>query len=211
MKFHSAKGLDALINRCQKAGIICIADEIMTGFGKTGKNFASEYLENNPDIICLSKALTAGMFPLSITSCSQPIFDGFLSEEVHKGFFHAHTYSAHPLGCAAALASIELLSSIDIIERRAYIEKAHKIFAGTIEDHPKVKEVRCLGVIIAIDLNLQMERYGNLRDQLYQFFMDRGVLLRPLGNTVYVLPPYVITNAQLEKIYQSIKEVLETF
>lgn len=211
MKFHSAKGLDALINRCQKAGIICIADEIMTGFGKTGKNFASEYLENNPDIICLSKALTAGMFPLSITSCSQPIFDRFLSEEVHKGFFHAHTYSAHPLGCAAALASIELLSSIDIIERRAYIEKAHKNFADTIEDHPKVKEVRCLGVIIAIDLNLQMERYGNLRDQLYQFFMDRGVLLRPLGNTVYVLPPYVITNAQLEKIYQSIKEVLETF
>ncbi len=211
MKFHSAKGLDMLIEKCQNAGIICIADEIMTGFGKTGKNFASDYLDNNPDIICLSKALTAGMFPLSITSCSQAIFDGFLSEEVHKGFFHAHTYSAHPLGCAAALASIHLLSSPEIIERRAYIEEAHKSFANTITEHPKVKEVRCLGVIIAIDLNIEMERYGNLRDQLYRFFMDRGVLLRPLGNTVYVLPPYVITNEQLEKVYHSIQEVLETF
>jgi adenosylmethionine-8-amino-7-oxononanoate aminotransferase len=109
------------------------------------------------------------------------------------------------------LASIHLLSSPEILERRAYIENAHKKFAATIEKHPKVKEVRCLGVIIAVDLNLEMERYGNLRDQLYRFFMDRGVLLRPLGNTVYVLPPYVITNEQLEKVYQSIKEVLEVF
>jgi adenosylmethionine-8-amino-7-oxononanoate aminotransferase len=211
MKFHSAKGLDVLIKKCQEAGVICIADEIMTGFGKTGKNFASDYLDNNPDIICLSKALTAGMFPLSITSCSQAIFDGFLSEEVHKGFFHAHTFSAHPLGCAVAIAGIELLSSPEIIERRAYIENAHKEFAARIEENSKVKEVRCLGVILAIDLNLKMERYGNLRDQLYQFFMDRGVMIRPLGNTVYVLPPYVITNAQLEKVYRSIEEVLEAF
>ncbi|MFS4492450.1 adenosylmethionine--8-amino-7-oxononanoate transaminase [Maribacter sp. 2308TA10-17] len=211
MKFHSAKGLDVLIKRCQELGVICIADEIMTGFGKTGKNFASDYLENNPDIICLSKALTAGMFPLSITSCSQAIFDGFLSEEVHKGFFHAHTFSAHPLGCAAALASIELLSSPEIMERRRYIENAHKQFAATIEKHPKVKEVRSLGVILAVDLNLQMERYGNLRDKLYQFFMKRGIMIRPLGNTVYVLPPYVITNMQLRKVYSSIEEALEHF
>ena len=211
MKFHSAKGLDLLIAKCQEAGIICIADEIMTGFGKTGKNFACDYLDNNPDIICLSKALTAGMFPLSITSCSQQIFDGFLSEEVHKGFFHAHTFSAHPIGCAAALAGIQLLSSPEIVARRIYIEKAHQEFANTIEEHPKVKEVRCLGVIIAIDLNLKMDRYGNLRDQLYQFFMERGVMIRPLGNTVYVLPPYVITNEQLKKVYDSIEEVLEEF
>ena len=129
----------------------------------------------------------------------------------HVLFFHAHTFSAHPLGCAVAIAGIELLSSPEIIERRAYIENAHKEFAARIEENSKVKEVRCLGVILAIDLNLKMERYGNLRDQLYQFFMDRGVMIRPLGNTVYVLPPYVITNAQLEKVYRSIEEVLEAF
>ena len=210
MKFHSAKGLDELINLCKENNVLSIADEIMTGFGKTGKNFASDYLENKPDIICLSKALTAGMFPLSITSCSQAVFNRFLSDEVHKGFFHAHTFSAHPVGCAAALAGIELLNSPEIVERRKYIESAHNSFAAIIEKHEKVGNVRVMGVILAIDLNIQMERYGNLRDDLYNFFVERGVLLRPLGNTIYVLPPYVITNSELQKIYETITAALET-
>lgn len=210
MKFHSAKGLDELINLCKENNVLSIADEIMTGFGKTGKNFASDYLENKPDIICLSKALTAGMFPLSITSCSQAVFNRFLSDEVHKGFFHAHTFSAHPVGCAAALAGIELLNSPVILERRKYIESAHNSFAAIIEKHEKVGNVRVMGVILAIDLNIQMERYGNLRDDLYDFFVERGVLLRPLGNTIYVLPPYVITNSELQKIYDTITAALET-
>ena len=211
MRFHSTKGLDELIDICQKNNVLSIADEIMTGFGKTGKNFASDYLENKPDIICLSKALTAGMFPLSITSCSQVVFNRFLSDEVHKGFFHAHTFSAHPIGCVAALAGIELLNSPEIIERRKYIESAHISFATRIENHEKVGNVRVKGVILAIDLSKQMERYGNLRDDLYEFFVARGVLLRPLGNTIYVLPPYVITNSQLQKIYKTIIAALETF
>lgn len=209
MKFHSAKGLDALIQKCQENGVIAIADEIMTGFGKTGKNFASDHLRRKPDIICLSKALTAGMFPLSITSCTQKVFDAFLSEEVAKGFFHAHTFSAHPMGCAAALAGIELLNSKEIVERRSYIENAHRYFASQIKSHQKVKEVRSIGVILAIDLDIETDRYGTLRDKLYHFFMDQGVNLRPLGNTIYVLPPYVITNEQLKKIYDVIKSSLE--
>lgn len=210
MKFHSAMGLAELIKLCQENDVLCIADEVMTGFGKTGKNFASDYLENKPDIICLSKALTAGMFPLSITSCTQTVFDRFLSDEVSKGFFHAHTYSAHPIGCAAALAGIELLNSPQILERRIYIESAHKSFATLIKAHKNVSEARVLGVILAVDLNVNSERYGNLRDNLYNFFVERGVLLRPLGNTIYVLPPYVITNKQLQKIYKAISAVLET-
>ena len=210
MKFHSAEGLDELIEICQDNDVLCIADEIMTGFGKTGKNFASDYLQNKPDIICLSKALTAGMFPLSITSCSQAVFERFLSDDVSKGFFHAHTFSAHPLGCAAALAGIELLNSPEIVERRVYIKSAHTAFSNKIKPHKNVSEVRVLGVILAIDLNVKTERYGNLRDKLYDFFIDSGVLLRPLGNTVYVLPPYVITNEQLQKIYETISAVLET-
>lgn len=211
MKFHSANGLDQLLKMCQDAGVLGIADEIMTGFGKTGKNFASDYLEHNPDIICLSKALTAGMFPLSITSCSKRVFDGFLSEEVHKGLFHAHTFSAHPLGCAAALAGIDLLLSDEICERKEAIAEQHQQFLKLIENHSKVKEARTLGVILAIDLNVEMERYGNLRNELYQFFMQRGVVLRPLGNTIYVLPPFVITDEQLSKVYEVVKEALELF
>ena len=208
MKFHSAKGLDALIAKCKAQDVLCIADEIMTGFGKTGTNFAVEQLQQPPDIMCLSKALTAGMFPLSITSCTQEIFDGFLSHQVHKGFFHAHTYSAHPVGCAAAIASVELLTSPEILKKRAYIASAHSVFAEKIQQHPAVKQVRCKGVILAIDLAIEMQRYGNLRDELYQFFMDRGVALRPLGNTLYVLPPYVITNQELDTIYSAIEEAL---
>ena len=211
MKFHEATGLDALIALCQEQDVICIADEIMTGFGKTGTNFAVEQLENKPDIMCLSKALTAGMFPLSITSCSQAIFDGFLSEDVHKGFFHAHTFSAHPIGCAAAIASIELLNAAEILKQRDFIAKSHQSFAIKISENPAVKEVRCKGVVLAIDLAISMERYGNLRDELYQFFMDRGVALRPLGNTVYVLPPYVITETELKKIYSTLEEMLEVY
>ncbi len=209
MKFHEAEGLDALIALCKENGVLCIADEIMTGFGKTGKNFASENLENKPDIICLSKALTAGMFPMSITSCTQAIFDAFLSDEVAKGFFHAHTYSAHPLGCAAALAGLELLQSKEITERRSYIQNQHQRFVAQIKTHPKVKDARCLGVVLALDVDIKMERYGTLRDRLYLFFMEKGVNLRPLGNTIYTLPPYIITNDQLQKIYDVIIEALD--
>ncbi len=210
MKFHSSKGLDILIAKCQEHNILCIADEVMTGFGKTGKNFASDYLDNKPDIICLSKALTAGMFPLSITSCSQKIFDAFLSDKVAKGFFHAHTFSAHPIGCAAAIAGLDLLESQEILERRNYIESEHKKFVSKIKNHSKVKEARSMGVILAIDLNTEMDRYGKSRDELYQFFMSRGINLRPLGNTIYTLPPYVITNEQLTKIYNAILEFLDS-
>ena len=209
MKFHSSDGLDSLIQKCKAHNVLTIADEIMTGFGKTGKNFACDYLAHKPDIICLSKALTAGMFPLSITSCSIEVYNAFLSDEVSKGFFHAHTFSAHPLGCAAALAGITLLNSDEIIERRKYIEKAHQQFASKIKDHSMVNDVRCLGVILAIDLAIESNRYGVLRDKLYKYFMSEGVVLRPLGNTIYALPPYVVSDKELDKIYSVITQALK--
>lgn len=211
MKFHSVAGLDALVKKCREANVLTIADEIMTGFGKTGTVFACDQLDNKPDIMCLSKALTAGMFPLSITSCTQEIFEGFLSEEVHKGFFHAHTFSAHPVGCAAAIAGIEVLQTEEITKSRERINAAHTAFAQTVKAHHKVNNVRVKGVVIAIDLTIEMARYGNLRDELYQFFMQRGVALRPLGNTIYVLPPYVITDKELAKVYSAIQEALDHF
>ncbi|MEM9143529.1 MAG: aminotransferase class III-fold pyridoxal phosphate-dependent enzyme, partial [Bacteroidota bacterium] len=208
MKFHSAKGLDKLLALCKERGVLTIADEIMTGFGKTGKCFASDYLQYPPDIMCLGKALTAGMFPLSITSCSQAVFDAFLDVKPTKGFFHAHTFSAHPLGCAAALAGLELLESPEMIQKREAIAKAHQGFAKELQNHPKVGNVRCKGVILAVDLERQMTRYGAVRDRLYDHFMDCGVNLRPLGNTIYTLPPFIITEAQLHRIYKSMESAL---
>ena len=209
MKFHSASGLDRLIQICKASGVLCIADEVMTGFGKTGKNFAVEYLPNKPDIICLSKALTAGMMPMGVTSCTQAVYDAFLSEDASKGFFHAHTYSANPPACAAAIAGIELLGSAETQDHIRRINRLHREFSEQLEGNTTVVSTRVQGVIFAMELDLKMERYGELRNQLYQFYLEKGVFLRPLGNTVYVLPPYVITDQQLKKVYRAIMDSLD--
>ena len=208
MKFHSADGLNEILRICQKNDVLCIADEVMTGFGKTGKHFASLYLETQPDIMCLSKALTAGMVAMSITSCTQLIFDAFLDERTSRGFFHAHTYSANPLGCAAAIAGIELLVSEEIQNDIQRIEGAHISFSEKIKTHHKVAKVRTMGVIFALELDVEMKRYGDLRNQLFQHFMEQGVFLRPLGNIIYILPPYVTSDKQLHQIYEAIETSL---
>ena len=211
MKMFDANLLDQLLQIAKDNNVLCIADEVMTGFGKTGKNFASEHLENQPDIICLSKSLTAGLVPMAITSCTQKVYDAFLSDELGKGFFHGHTYSANPTACTAALAGIELLNSDKIQNNIQRIIKSHQEFDSRIKNHPKVKETRQLGVIYALDLNVEMERYGDLRYKLFNFFMEKGVCLRPLGNTIYILAPYVITDKQLQKVYSVIEKALNRF
>ena len=206
---YNERHLDQLISMAQKAQVLTIADEVMTGFGKTGLNFASEYMEAKPDLICLSKSLTAGVAPMALTCCSQEVYDAFYDDEISKGFFHGHTYSANPLACTAAIAGIDLLRSKEIQNSMKRINKRHLEFERHIRDNPKVKATRVRGVIFALDLNVKMDRYGKLRDQLYAFFMKEGVVLRPLGNTVYTLPPYVITDGELDKIYEVIEKCLD--
>ena len=210
MKMFDGALLDELLSITKQHNVLAIADEVMTGFGKTGKNFASEYLTNQPDIICLGKSLTGGMVPMAITTCSQTIYDAFLSDDISKGFFHGHTYSANPIACSAALAGIELLQSRGIQDDIKRIMRSHQNFDNHIKNHPKIAETRQLGVIYALDLNVEMERYGDLRYRLFNFFMEHGVCLRPLGNTIYILAPFVTTEAQLEKVYQTIEEALDT-
>ncbi len=209
MKMHDANLLNQLLEIAKKFNVITIADEVMTGFGKTGKNFASEYLIELPDIICLSKSLTGGLVPMAITSCSDKIYEAFLSSEMQKGFFHGHTYSANPTSCTAARASIELLMSEEIQNSIDRITTAHKSFLENINEHPKVKSTRQQGIIAAIDLNIETDRYGDLRYKLFDFYMDKGIYLRPLGNTVYILAPFIISNEQLAKIYNAIEDSLD--
>ena len=209
MKTYNIDGLNEILQLCKKNTILTIADEVMTGFGKTGKNFASDYLTTKPDIICLSKALTAGLVPMAITSCTEKIYTAFLDTSINKGFMHCHTYSANPIACRAALASIELLQSEEIQKNIQQISNFHQVFERKIKKHPKVASTRSIGVILAIDLNTNAKRYGDLRDKLLAFFMKNGVFLRPLGNTIYIQPPYVITKNQLEKVYKTIEEALE--
>ena len=209
MKIHNADGLNEILNYCKTNEILTIADEVMTGFGKTGNYFASDYIETKPDIICLSKALTAGLIPMAITSCTQEIYDAFLSNEMAKGFFHCHTYSANPIACSASLAAIELLTSKEIQNNIKNISNFHEAFGKQILTHPKVKSVRSIGVIFALDLDINVPRYGDLRDKLLKFFMENGVFLRPLGNTIYIQPPYIISDEELNKVYDTIKLALE--
>ena len=209
MKMYSPELLENLMKIAKKHEVLLIADEVMTGFGKTGKNFASEYMATQPDIICLSKSLTAGVAPMAITSCTKKVYDSFYDDDLKKGFFHGHTYSANPLTCTAAIAGIDLLQSDEIQKQIANINSKHLVFENRIKNHNKVKSTRVLGVIFALDLDVKMKRYGKLRDKLYQFFMQNGVFLRPLGNTIYILPPFVITNEELDEIYTVIEKSLE--
>ena len=210
MKIHNADGLNEILKFLQSKKILTIADEVMTGFGKTGKYFASDYVETKPDIMCMSKALTGGMVPMAITSCTQKIYDAFLSNDIAKGFFHCHTYSANPIACAASIASIELLTSDEMQHNIQWISEAHQTFNDKIKNHPKVKSTRNIGVIFALDLDTNMERYGSLRDLLLKSFMEQGVFLRPLGNIIYLQVPYVINKEQLNKVYRTIEKVLDS-
>ena len=209
MHMFAPEHLDKLIKMAKDAHVLTIADEVMTGFGKTGRNFASDYMTSKPDIICLSKSLTAGVAPMALTCCSQEVYDAFYDDDISKGFFHGHTYSANPLACTAAIAGIDLLCTDEIQSNIKRINKRHLEFEQYISKNPKVKATRVRGVIFALDLNVQMDRYGKLRDQLYAFFMEQGVFLRPLGNTVYTLPPYVIADDELNQIYDVIEKCLE--
>ncbi|WP_395060530.1 adenosylmethionine--8-amino-7-oxononanoate transaminase [Flavobacterium sp.] len=211
MVMYEASELDKLIKICKENQVFTIADEVMTGFGKTGKTFACNYLEEKPDMMCLSKALTGGAIPMAITTFTQEIFDGFYDDDVNKALFHGHTFTANPTGCAASLASIQLLKSDEMQENIKRVNNQHLQFQQNIKQHAKVKTTRVLGVIFALEIKTENQEsyYGNLRNKLYNFFIENGVILRPVGNIVYILPPYIITNEQLQKVYQTIEEALE--
>ena len=211
MRMYSIEVLDRLISLAQKFGVVCIADEVFTGFGRTGKLFASDYLKTQPDIIAISKGITGGFLPLGVTSCSARIVEAFKSPETSKTFFHGHSYTANPLACAAANASFELLMSYECQNNIQRIGESHLQFISKIRTHQALKDLRSRGTILAIELQTKEETsyFSEIRKKIYPFFLERNILLRPLGNVIYVLPPYVITNNELEMIYRTIEEFLD--
>jgi adenosylmethionine-8-amino-7-oxononanoate aminotransferase len=211
MVMYAPEILDELIAFCKENNVFTIADEVMTGFGKTGKTFACDYLINQPDMMCLSKALTGGTIPMAITSFTAAIFDGFYDDDTNKALFHGHTFTANPTGCAAALASLQLLQSASIQADMKRVHQSHLDFQAKIKSHSKVKTTRILGVIFALEIitDSPAEYYGSLRNKLYNFFIENGIILRPVGNIVYILPPYIISKNQLEKVYQVVENALE--
>ena len=210
MIMYEAAVLDNYLALCKKHHLLSIADEVMTGFGKTGRNFACDYLTQQPDMLCLSKALTGGTIPMSITTFTQALFDAFYSDDTSKALFHGHTFTANPTGCAAAIASLELLESAEIQQQIQQINLQQLAFQQRIAQHPRVKTTRVLGIIFALEIKTESDQsyYGALRNKLYAYFLNQGVILRPVGATIYILPPYVITPQQLQKIHQVIENAL---
>ena len=211
MRMYCAKTLNTLLEHCESHGVLTIADEVFTGFYRTGTPLAVHQLNKLPDIICLSKTLTGGTLPLGVTAVPEFIFNAFQSKHPNHTFFHGHSFTANPLSCTAALASLELLEMENCLKNIQFIEQQHQAFAEAIKEHKAVFEVRCLGTILAIELKTPSESgYLNpIAPQLSKFFLERNIYLRPLGNVVYFTPPYIINEDELRIVYSAILECFE--
>ena len=199
--------LRAVAERVKAAGALLIADEVMTGFGRTGDLFACRRAGIQPDLMALSKGLTGGFLPMGVTLASERLYQGFISEEPQATFFHGHSFTANPLGCAAALASLDLLQANP--ERYQQFEVRHTPLLEELAEHPLVRRPRCLGTVAAFDLDAGEASYLNpIGKQLQRQCLEQGVYLRPLGNVVYLLPPLGISPSQLQRCYGALRQAL---
>ena len=209
MRMCRPEFLQALGRRLGRSGVLLIFDEVMTGFGRTGDLFACLKAGVTPDIICLSKGLTGGFLPLSLTVCRNAIFEAFLGPGFDEAFTHGHSFTGNPLGCAAALASLELLLEDDTLARMAAIEALHKERMAAIPDHPRIEKRRVSGTIAALDIRCDDPGYkASVGPKLKAYFMERGLLIRPLGNVIYLIPPLCITDDQLIRAYDAIEAAM---
>ena len=213
MRIYSAALLDRMIGLAQANDVICIADEVMTGFGRLGTLFAADQLENKPDIMCLSKGLTGGAIAMGATTCTDAIQQAYRSNDLMKTFFHGHSFTANPVTCAAANASMDLLMQPESLANRKRLNERHTAFLERLKDHAMARNARVIGTILAFDLNTDKDTsYVNeARHHLYPYFISKGILLRPLGNVIYLIPPYVISDEDLDYIYSTILEFLDEY
>jgi adenosylmethionine-8-amino-7-oxononanoate aminotransferase len=210
MIVHPTEFLQRIRKLCMQCGVLLIADEVLTGFGRCGKMFACELAGVVPDLMCLSKGLTGGFLPMGATACAGFIHEAFVSHDRSRTFFHGHSYTGNPLCAAAAVASLKIFESEPVFERIAGIATIHGERLESLKHHTAVGNVRSIGTVAAVELKAGDAGYfSQLRPLLYEFFLKKGVLLRPLGNVVYLLPPYAITAEQLHLVYDAVAEAME--
>ena len=211
MLIYDAATLSEMKRLCATYGTLFIADEVMTAWGRTGTLLACEQADIIPDILCLAKGLTGGALPLAATMASEKIYDAHFSTDRTKTFFHSSSFTANPIACAAARANVAIWQSEPVIERISAVGKMQQRALSRLEDKSGVTNVRRLGTIAALDISVTDQGYlSNIGPKLYDCFLSQNVLLRPLGNTVYVMPPYCITQNEIERIYDAIIEAVET-
>lgn len=210
MIMHSPEVLSELIGLCNQYNVIAISDEVFTGFGRTGKMFAVDYCENKPDIVCLSKGLTGGFMAMGITAVSDKIYQAFYSDDKTKTFLHGHSYTGNALACSVANASLDLFEKEEVWKNIEEISKMQSNFVLSLQSHSKVRNARSFGTIAAVELEADGESsYFNEKGKdAYKWLLDKGIILRPLGNVVVIIPPYCILKEDLEYVYSSIVEYL---
>ncbi|MGC2629111.1 MAG: adenosylmethionine--8-amino-7-oxononanoate transaminase [Rhodomicrobium sp.] len=207
MLIYDAAVLPELKRICEAYGVLFIADEVMTGFGRTGTLFACEQAGIFPDILCLAKGLTGGLMPLAVTLCTPEIFEAHYSPDRARMFFHSSSYTANPIACAAAAANLDIWASEPVRERIAALSVCQAALVEPFRDDRRFSNVRQLGTIAALDLCVEDAGYlAGVATRLYNFFAKKGLLLRPLGNTIYVMPPYCSAPGDLETAYAAIAE-----
>jgi adenosylmethionine-8-amino-7-oxononanoate aminotransferase len=193
---------------CDRFGVLLIADEVLTGFGRTGKMFACEHGSILPDLMCLSKALTAGYLPLGVTLATEEIYKAFFSDDRAKTFFHGHSFTANPLSCAVAVASLEVFERENSLEKVQFINRKFQEFFPKLLELKCVKETRVIGAVGVVELNTGEGYLAEIGQKLYLEFLRRNVLLRPLGNILYFMPPYVISESEIDWVLSEIESVL---
>ncbi len=213
MRTYSPQALKAMTELCRKHEVLLIADEVMTGFGRTGTMFACEQAGIMPDIMCLSKGITAGFLPMGLTLCSHDIFKAYYHKDRSKMFFHSSSFTGNALSCAAANASLDVWENEPVLKNVQTISASHKAITPKFAQHKNICNIRQAGTIIALDIMADKDGgadyLSNLQPRLYALALERNVLLRPLGNTLYVLPPYCVSNDDLKEIYATIERLAE--
>lgn len=211
MRMYSRNFLDELVSRAKQYNVKVIFDEIMTGWGRTGRMFAKDYCNETPDIVCVSKGLTGGVLPLGLTVATDEIYNAFLDEDKLKALLHGHSFTGNALACAAACASMDLFEQESTIRSIKQLTEWNAQQLNLLNKLERVKEARSLGTILAVELETGEGNtyFSNIRDEAYNFFLENGILLRPLGNILFINPPYCITKEEykeaIDKLYTFIK------
>jgi len=212
MKIYTPAVLAQMASICRAHGVLFIADEVMTGWGRTGTVFACEQAGVEPDILCMAKGLTGGVIPLAVTAASDAIYKAHFSEDRAQMFFHSSSFTANPIACAAASANLAIWRDEPVKQRIDAIIASHQAFARRLQRKANISGLRQCGTILALEIDDGAGDYmSDFGPRLLRFFRDRDILLRPLGNTIYIMPPYCITAEQLESVYRVIEEAIDHF
>lgn len=210
MKIYAPDMLAKFREITARYGVLLIADEVMTGWGRTGTLLACEQAGISPDILCLSKGITGGALPLAATLATSEIFEAHYSKDRRKTFFHSSSYTANPIACAAAVANLDIWRNEPVLERISIIESLHRNRLRSFEGNSQVADIRQIGSISVLELAVPAGGYlSDVGPKLRRFFRERGVLIRPLGNVIYLMPPYCVTDKDLDLAYDAISEAIE--